>query len=142
MMRLNKEAAKAMQGGRFHAATDVTGFGLLGHAWEMADKSGVALEFRFSDLPFCPGALEYADLVLFPGGANRNQDAYAQYVDFHPSLEYEERLLLFTPETSGGLLISMPPDEIPLFLARCEALEQPAWVVGQVVEGTGVKVLA
>jgi len=77
MMQLNKYAAEALQGGEFHAATDITGFSLLGHAYEMAEKSGTRLRFRFDDLPFHPGAKEYAELLLFPGGANRNQARHA-----------------------------------------------------------------
>ena len=141
MMQLNKCAAEAMQGGEFHAATDITGFGLLGHAYEMAEKSGARLRFCFDDLPFHPGAKEYAELLLFPGGANRNRDAYNRYVRFAAHLDYEMQLLLFTPETSGGLLIAMPPGEVERFQARCAALGQKAWLVGEVVEGVGIEVL-
>jgi selenide,water dikinase len=141
MMQLNKRAAEAMQGGEFHAATDITGFSLLGHAYEMAEKSGARLRFRFDDLPFHPGAKEYAELLLFPGGANRNKAAYEQHVHFAPYLEYEMQLLLFTPETSGGLLIAMPPGEVEGFLARCAERGQKAWLVGDVVEGAGIEVL-
>ena len=141
MIQLNKHAAEAMQGGEFHAATDITGFGLLGHAYEMAEKSGACLRFRFDDLPFHPGAKDYADMLLFPGGANRNRDAYNHYVRFAARLEYEMQLLLFTPETSGGLLIAIPAEEADELLARCAALGQSAWVVGEVVEGEGIEVV-
>ena len=141
MMQLNKRAAEAMQGGEFHAATDITGFSLLGHAYEMAEKSGARLRFRFDDLPFHPGAKEYAELLLFPGGANRNKAAYEQHVRFAPRLEYERQLLLFTPETSGGLLIAMPPGEVERFLARCTNLGQEAWIVGDVIAGEGIEIL-
>lgn len=141
MMQLNKHAAEAMQGGEFHAATDITGFSLLGHAYEMAEKSGACLRFRFDDLPFHPGVKDYAELLLFPGGANRNKAAYERHVRFAPRLEYEMQLLLFTPETSGGLLIAMPPGEVEGFLARCADRGQKAWLVGDVVEGEGVEVL-
>ncbi len=141
MMQLNKYAAEALQGGEFHAATDITGFGLLGHAYEMAEKSGARLRFRFDDLPFHPGAKEYAEQLLFPGGANRNQAAYERHVRFASRLQYEMQLLLFTPETSGGLLIAMPPGEVEGFLARCAERGQEAWLVGDVVEGAGIEVL-
>jgi selenide,water dikinase len=141
MMQLNKRAVEAMQGGEFHAATDITGFGLLGHAYEMADKSGACLRFRFDDLPFHPGAKDYAEQLLFPGGANRNRDAYNRHVRFASRLEYEMQLLLFTPETSGGLLIAIPAKETDALLARCAALGQSAWIVGEVVGGEGIEVL-
>ena len=142
MMRLNKRAAEIMQEFPFHAATDITGFALLGHACEVAQRSGVRLRFRFEALPFHPGAKDYAEAMLFPGGANRNRDAFAPYVKFTPDLDPEMRLLLFTPETSGGLLIALPGDVLDAFLARCQAEGQPAWVVGEVVEGEGVEVVA
>jgi selenide,water dikinase len=141
MMRLNKKAAEIMQEFAIRAATDITGFALLGHACEMAERSGVRLRFRFADLPFHPGALRYADEMLFPGGANRNRDAFAPHVAFRGDLTPEMRLLLFTPETSGGLLIAVPPRVLDPFLARCEEEGQPAWVVGEVVEGEGVEVM-
>ena len=141
MMRLNKKAAEIMQEFAIRAATDITGFALLGHASEMAERSGVRLRFRFADLPFHPGALRYADEMLFPGGANRNRDAFAPHVTFRGDLTPEMRLLLFTPETSGGLLIAVPPRVLDPFLARCEEEGQPAWVVGEVVEGEGVEVM-
>lgn len=141
MMQLNKSAAEAMQGGEFHAATDITGFGLLGHAYEMAEKSGARLRFRLDDLPFHPGAKDYAEQLLFPGGANRNKAAYERHVRFASRLEYEMQLLLFTPETSGGLLIAVPADEAYALLARCAALGQEAWLVGDAVAGVGIEVL-
>jgi len=141
MMRLNKDAAEAMQEGPFHAATDVTGFSLLGHAQEMAERSGVRLRFRFEDLPFHPGARRYADEMLFPAGANRNEEAYGPHVRFTGNIDSETRLLLFTPETSGGLLIALPPDALDGFLARCQARGQEAWTVGEVVGGEGIEVV-
>lgn len=142
MMRLNKKAAEILQEFPIRGVTDITGFALLGHACEMAQHSGVRLRFRFGDLPFLPGALRYADEMLFPGGANRNRDAFSPYVTFRRDLSPEMRLLLFTPETSGGLLIAVPPSALDGFLARCREEDQPAWVVGEVVEGEGVEVVA
>ena len=140
MMRLNKNAAEAMRGGKFHAATDITGFGLLGHSYEMAEKSGVRARFRFDALPFHPGAIGYAEDWLFPAGANHNESAYAPHVHFGSSIDEELQLLLFTPETSGGLLIALPEGDVGGLLARCEALGQQAWIVGDVTEGEGIEV--
>ncbi|NLE76837.1 MAG: selenide, water dikinase SelD, partial [Chloroflexi bacterium] len=142
MARLNKTASEVMQQGPFHAATDITGFALLGHAQEMAEKSGVCLRFHFDQLPFHPGAQRYADEMLFPGGANRNQESVGPHVRFDPAIEWEMQLLLFTPETSGGLLIALPSDAAERFLERYRARGQQAWVVGEVVAGEGVEVRA
>jgi selenide,water dikinase len=82
MKRLNRDAALALPSDRTHAVTDITGFGLLGHAWEVAQRSGVQLNIRFDDTTFHPGALRYADEMLFPGGANTNMSAYEAHVMF------------------------------------------------------------
>jgi selenide,water dikinase len=137
MMKLNRDAVRAVQKGRFHAITDITGFSLLGHGCEMAEKSGVRLRLRYDDLPFLDGAKRYAGERLFPGGANNNEAAFKEQVSFAPRIGDELQLLLFTPETSGGLLVAVPDDEVEALLKRCRELEQAMWVVGQVVEGSG-----
>lgn len=141
MKRLNHQAARLFQETNVHACTDVTGFSLLGHAWEMARQSKVRLRFHFDLLPFLNGARDYAELNLFPGGACRNRDAYIGHIDFAPSLSEERQMLLFTPETSGGLLAAIPPDRVDALLARFAAGGVPCWVVGEAVEGEGVEVL-
>ncbi len=140
MKRLNRQAAQLLQESEVHACTDVTGFSLLGHAYEMAERSKARLRFHFERLPFLPGALEYAELNLFPGGACRNRDAYIGHVDFASALSEERRMLLFTPETSGGLLAAIPPGHLDTLLARFAAADAPCWVVGEVVEGEGIAV--
>ena len=140
MARLNREAARATSGGAFHAVTDITGFGLLGHAWEMAERSGAGMRFNFEALPFVYGAQALADDWLFPAGANKNEAAYRSHVRFAGLLD-EMQMLLFTPETSGGLLVALPPEEVDLFGSRCAALDQPYWVVGEVLEGEGIEVV-
>ncbi len=140
MKQLNRQAARLLQETEVHACTDITGFSLLGHAWEMAERSKARLRFHFKRLPFLDGAREYAELNLFPGGACRNRDAYAGHVDFAPTLSEEMRLLLFTPETSGGLLAAIPPARVDALTARFAAEGVPCWVVGEVVEGEGVEV--
>ena len=142
MKLLNKDAALALRACAPHALTDITGFGLLGHAWEVAEKSGVRLRLAYEALPFHPGAQEYADELLFPAGANNNMAAYAEHVTFAPHLEYEQRLLCYCPETSGGLFISLAPEEAQNFLTRYRALGHEAWQVGQVMEGEpGIEVV-
>lgn len=141
MKRLNRDAARALSAGPVHAVTDVTGFGLLGHLWELAEKSKVAITLNYDALPFHPGALEYADALLFPASANKNLDAFGAHVVFEDHLEYEQRLLAFCPETSGGLLLTLPPKDAERFVSRCAESDQPVWEIGQVLEGKpGIRV--
>jgi selenide,water dikinase len=135
MARLNKAAAEALRAGTVHAATDITGFGLLGHVWEVAERSGVRLRLHFDALPFHPGAFHYADELLFPAGASCNMADFGAPVSFAPRLEYEEQALLYCPETSGGLFVSLPPAEAQAFLARYQAAGHEAWAIGEVLEG-------
>jgi selenide,water dikinase len=140
MLQLNRRAAELAQQVAFHALTDVSGFALLGHAYEIASQSGVCLRFFFDRLPFLPGAKDYAELWLFPGGANNNQRTYQEHVSFH-GLSEEMQMLLFTPETSGGLLVALPPAEADRLEELCHRAGQSAWRVGEVVEGEGVEVV-
>ena len=140
MLELNRRAAELAQQVTFHAMTDITGFALLGHAYEMASQSGVRFRFHFSQLPFLPGSQEYAGLWLFPGGACNNQRTFEEHVSFN-GLEEEIQMLLFTPETSGGLLIALPPDEADRLEALCGKAGQAVWRVGDVVTGDGIEVV-
>jgi selenide,water dikinase len=141
MLTLNRKAARLMQQVAVHAATDITGFGFLGHSSEVAEKSGVGLRLFVDKLPFLEGATDYAEQWLFPGGACNNQSFYAPGVRFAPDISEEMQMLLFTPETSGGLLISLPPEEWEQLRALYDAEDQLYWVVGEVVEGEGIQVL-
>lgn len=132
MKRLNKVAAEALGAVTPHSVTDITGFGLLGHAWEVAERSHVRLRLRFDALPFQPGARQYAQDLLFPGMASKNQRDYGAHVSFAEKLAYEDQLLLFSPETSGGLLVALTPADADAFVARCHELGQGAWVIGEV----------
>ena len=140
MLQLNRQAAELVQQVEFHALTDVSGFALLGHACEMAQQSGARLRFHFDQLPFLPGAKEYARQWLFPGGACNNQRTYQAQVTFH-GLAEELQMLLFTPETSGGLLVALPPAEAEHLQHLCHQAGQPIWPVGDVVVGERIEVL-
>lgn len=140
MQQLNRQAAGLAQQVDFHAMTDITGFALLGHACEMAEGSGVRFRFFFDQLPLLPGVKEYADQWLFPGGACNNQRTFQEQVSFE-GLEEEMQMLLFTPETSGGLLIALPPDQADRLSELCRQAGQAIWRVGEVVEGSGVHVV-
>lgn len=140
MSALNRVAAQVIRQAGIHACTDVTGFGLLGHSYEMAEKSSathsqpVRIRYRVSQLPFHDGALGYADDWLFPAGACTNETFYRPHVQFHDIDEAIE-MLLFTPETSGGLLIAVPAAQLDDLLGRFAAVGQDAWVIGEVIEG-------
>ncbi len=141
MTLLNRQAAHLMREAGCRAATDITGFGFLGHAYEMSEKSGVTLRFFLKRLPFLEGAMEYADESLFPGGACRNRDCYAPHVKFDPSIPEEVQMLLFTPETSGGLLIAISPHKLEELKARFTATGQSYWVVGEAMgERKGIEI--
>ena len=112
MKKLNRDASRILQKIGARACTDITGFALLGHASEMAEKSGVELYFSLNAIPFLDGALEYANQWLFPGGAGRNRKCYENRVEFASDIPEEMRQLLFTPETSGGLLAAVPAEKI------------------------------
>jgi len=135
MRTLNRAAAQVMTEFSLRAATDITGFGLLGHAAEMAEASRVSLVFRYGAVPFLPGTLDLARMGLVPAGAYRNRDHLAERVAYADSLDRVPRLLLHDPQTSGGLLLAVPPGREEAFLARLHAAGVPgARVVGRVVE--------
>ena len=132
MKKLNRDASRILQKIGVRAATDITGFALLGHASEMAEKSGVNLRFSLNAIPFLEGAKEYANQWLFPGGAGRNQKCYESRVEFASDIPEEMRQLLFTPETSGGLLAAVPADKIALAENLFTEAGHAFWLVGEV----------
>lgn len=140
MKRLNRGAARLAQEIGVHACTDITGFSLLGHGDEMAEKSGVRLRFSVERLPFLEGAIRYADEWLFPAGTCRNEACFGRHVDFAAEVPDEMRQLLFTPETSGGLLLAVAPDKADALNAAFAGAGQPIWIVGEVATGEGVEV--
>ncbi len=138
MATLNRGAAEAMLHVRAHAATDVTGFGLLGHLRELLAASGVAARVRASAVPLLPDALPLCRDGHIPGGTRRNQEDLASAVswgdDVHPLL----RVLLCDAQTSGGLLIAVPPERSDDLLAELRARATPAAaLIGEVVEPEG-----
>ncbi len=134
MMRLNRAAAEAASAVGSRSATDITGFGLLGHATEMADGGGVTFALWLDAIPFLPGVEGYADQWLFPGGSAANQQAYEAGVRFEAGITAEEKMLLFDAQTSGGLLIAVPEGQLDVFAAEMDRRGAPWWHVGEVVE--------
>jgi selenide,water dikinase len=138
---LNRQAAQFVQKVGVHACTDVTGFALLGHGYEMAERSDARFQLYFEKIPFWDGAKRYAEDNLFPGGSCNNRDAYERWVDFAPNISEEMQLLLFTPETSGGLLVAVPPERLDTLTTLFTEARHPCWVIGEVVEGAGIQVI-
>jgi selenide, water dikinase len=135
MMTLNAEAASAMLRHGVHAATDITGFGLAGHASRMADGSGVTLRIEESDLPLLSGALECCRAGMIPGGGRRNREFFGPRVKISDEVASEMVEMAFDPQTSGGLLIALPESEATPLLADLQASGNiDAAVIGRVVE--------
>ena len=111
MARLNKHARDAAVGLNVRACTDVTGFGFLGHAYEMAEASGCSFEIFADSLPLLEGAYELAERGVVPGGAERNEAYLAGKLCFADNVAVSLRAILFDPQTSGGLLFSLPEDD-------------------------------
>ena len=140
MKKLNKVAAELAQEFALHGGTDVTGFSLLGHAYEMAEASGVGIRFSYSKIQFLSGARSYAEQFIFPGGSYDNRLYFGSSVHFDPALDELSQLLLFDSQTSGGLLLAVPPDKLDKLLSRAAQKDQPMWVIGEVIQGKGIEV--
>jgi len=140
MTTLNDGACRAMLAAGALAATDVTGFGLLGHGGGMALASGVRFVIDASAVPFMDRALELAGADVVPGGTRHNAETHAPFTEFAPSVPGAVRVGLSDAQTSGGLLIAIARDglhELTRRLQECGAL---AAVIGEVCEGAGIQV--
>ena len=133
MKQLNKAAAEAAIAASAHGMTDITGFGLLGHAHEMAGQAAVDFHFVAEQLPWSLGALGHGSAEIFPGGTWRNYHHFLPHVTFGASVEKTIQNMLWTPETSGGLLVALAPENVALFMQHCPA----GVVVGTVKTGSG-----
>ncbi len=135
MGTLNRTASEWMRKFGAHACTDITGFGFIGHALEMAIASQVGMVIQSRAVPVFPEAMEYAKIGLIPGGAYSNRDFFSCRVDVHSSVPALLVDLFYDPQTSGGLLISLPSgeaDELAATLKKEKNID--SWVVGQVVK--------
>jgi selenide,water dikinase len=138
MVRLNRDASSALEtlGSAIHSVTDITGFGFLGHASEMADASGVSLRFESSKIELLEGAVECARRGYIAGGLGKNREFVGDCVRFAVDVSAELQQLLFDPQTSGGLLVAV---ERQWTQSACGLLKEancPAMIVGEVVEKT------
>lgn len=134
MATLNRAASEAMCEAGASAATDVTGFGLVGHASEMADASGVTLEIAVSDVPLVDGALAVIEKGLAPGGLFTNQHYYGAVVESRTQADGRTVELMYDPQTSGGLLVALPAGKLDAFERALSARGGSGWVIGTVVE--------
>jgi len=136
MMRLNALASRlAIQYGA-HAMTDITGYGLVGHAHEMAHLGGVQFSFNEADFPFLDGAFRYAQQDIFPGGMGRNKDYFERFTSFEGIIPTWKQNLFFDPETSGGLLIALPHEQAIQLVDELHTQGHIASLVGH-VKGSG-----
>jgi len=140
MKRLNRDASRLARAVDLLGATDITGYSLLGHAAEMGKASGVQMRFSMDKFPLLDGAMKYARMETFPGGAFDNKEFFGGNVTFADGIEEQRRMLLFDPQTSGGLLMSVPEDRVDEFILKASAMDQPVWEIGFVETGSGITV--
>jgi selenide,water dikinase len=121
MATLNRHAAEAMVRHRVKAATDVTGFGLLGHLTRMMLESKATAEIEFDALPLFPDVLEYAKAGIYSGANERNASFSAKHTEFAEGITESEQAVLYDAQTSGGLLMAVPPPQTEALLKALHA---------------------
>jgi len=137
MTTLNKKAAEVISGGfAVHAMTDVTGFGLIGHAREIALASSVSLRFYANRVPLLDGAMECVRAGHIPGGLKANREFAECVVGYEDGISDEIRTILFDPQTAGGLLISVASDDATKLTQTLNAAGVPAVEIGEVLSST------
>ncbi len=142
MKELNRTAARVLSSFEVHACTDITGFGLLGHAWEMASASEVGMEFSYSQIPFLQAALALAADGRYPGGTHANRLFLADRVVDSTGVPEEQLLLLFDAQTSGGLFAALPVEQAESAVSLLREAGVPyASVIGRVTEGTRLTIV-
>ncbi len=132
MTTLNRAAAHAMRRVGVHAATDVTGYGLLGHLRTMLLASGVSATIRLSHIPVLTAAWELVAERIVPGGTLANHAYLAPFVDWDSSLSEEAQLVLCDAQTSGGILIAVPPEKVGALCAALDESHTLAAVIGEI----------
>ncbi len=135
MARLNREAAELMQAAGAHACTDITGFGLLGHACEMTQASEVGMEIHSAAVPVIPETIEFARMGLVPAGTYRNKEFRSNMVEFAAKIPDFMRDILFDAQTSGGLLISISSEAADKLLNELHKMgDKEAAIIGTIVD--------
>jgi selenide,water dikinase len=136
MTTLNKKAAETIVNGnyRLHAMTDITGFGLIGHAREMALASNVSMQLFSNEIAILPGALECVRAGHIPGGLVANREFAECLVGYEAEISSDLKTLLFDPQTAGGLFISIAADDRAKLVAELNDIGVPARHIGKVTE--------
>lgn len=134
MCTLNKYAKESMEGLKVHSCTDVTGFSLTGHSYEMASGSGKSIELYTTKIPILNGALEYASLGIIPEGMYNNLEYLSDKFIYKNELPQNMKDILLDPQTSGGLLISLPEKDAKEFISRMEQYSPWSSIIGQVTD--------
>jgi len=140
MKRLNRETGQLAVDCGLKSVTDITGFGLLGHASEIALASGVGLDFEYDQIPFIDACHKFARAFTFPGGASDNKLYFEWQVSFDLALNDAEQMLLFDPQTSGGLLMCVPEDKVGNFQKLANERGILVWEIGVVSPEPGLRV--
>ncbi len=141
MATLNKNAADLMLQHEVHACTDVTGFGLLGHACEMIQDTSIGIQISASAVPLVKGVIDFANGGLIPGGAYRNRDFRASMVEFSPDVPDWSPVVLFDPQTSGGLLIALPKKDGSDLMNKLLRVNVRAAIIGEVVDSPANRII-
>jgi len=138
MVTLNKTAAELMISLGAHACTDITGFGLIGHASHLIQEGSLGLEIDFNSIPVFPGVFDFLNEDVAPGGLGRNEDFYSPLVEVKGRLPEYKRGILFDPQTSGGLLVALPPEDAEKMVEEMLKIGMTnTAVIGRVVKGEG-----
>ena len=133
MLQLNRQAAEICLRFRVDAMTDITGFGLVGHAIEVAKASGISIEIDHRKLPLLPGAVEYSREGFCAGGLTSNREFFSNNLYIHDSIPPDQQNILFDPQTSGGLLIFSEPQDTDRLLESLRSVGGDAVEVGSAV---------
>lgn len=142
MTALNRVAAEAAVAVGVHAMTDVTGFGLAGHLSEMlGDDQQLGAQLSLAALPRLPGVADHMALGMIPGGAYRNRDAYGDRVEFAAADQQQADMLIFDPQTSGGLLVAIHPESVASFEQQAAAGGIEVWQIGRVDTSGAIRVI-
>lgn len=141
MTTLNRKAAEIMQDFGVHACTDITGFGLIGHAYEVARAGSIGICLHASSIPVFPEALEYARMGLVPGGGHANRSFYEPFVEYRDTISEELRDILYDPQTSGGLLFSVAKEKHKSLLKKFARAQVEVFVIGEVTNKPKEKIL-
>ena len=145
MLRLNRAAAQAGKRAHVRSATDITGYGLLGHGAEMAIASGreagAGFVIHAAAVPALEGVWDYIAAGYLTSGSRRNPAHYGEHVTSAPEVTPVQKTLLWEVETSGGLLLAVPAGEVDTFTAACAERGQAYWWIGEVVKGEGIRVV-